>query len=184
MRRKILILLTAAMVIIGVGAAALAQIGGKAMDRGGHGGPGAFGASQGATRMFERLDANSDGVVTLDEVGAMRGGRFDRPDRFDRFDRNGDGTVTKAELEQVLEARLATMRDRILQRFDGNNDGQVTRQEFDARATNRFSRFDQNGDGQVTRQEFDMVRADWRAMRGRMHKMGMHFWGAHDPGKQ
>lgn len=162
MRRKILILLTTGMVIIGVGAAALAE-GGKIRNHGG----GAIGAG-----LFNWLDANTDGVVTQDEVSDMRG------PRFDRFDANGDGTVTKAELEQVLQARLDRMRDRILKRFDANRDGLVTRQEYDAKATHRFTRFDRDNDGRVTRQEFDVVRADWQALRGRMHKMGAQFWKA------
>jgi Ca2+-binding EF-hand superfamily protein len=86
-------------------------------------------AQQRADRMFQRFDANHDGVITRDEAqqaAAQFGGRGERMidrifgtansitlqqfeaqslARFDAMDLNHDGTVTAAERQQAREQR-------------------------------------------------------------------------------
>lgn len=57
-------------------------------------------------RMFARLDADSDGYVTMAEMDAAKGKRGDRGEKmFDRIDTDGDGVLTEAEREAAKEAR-------------------------------------------------------------------------------
>ncbi len=52
-----------------------------------------------ATRMLERLDANSDGQLSAEEFAAMG----QRRSPFDRADTDGDGAVSKAEAEVLMK---------------------------------------------------------------------------------
>lgn len=47
-------------------------------------------------RMLARVDSNSDGVVSFEEMSAARSGRL-----FERADANEDGVITKSEFDQM-----------------------------------------------------------------------------------
>ncbi len=126
---------------------------------GGMGGPG-----HGPMRLMEQLDTNGDGKLTKEEVDGVsqaklaqfdtdkNGGLtlqefqglwldFMRPQMvrgFQRFDADGDGSVTKAELEAPL--------DRMLQHMDANDDGAIGRDEMGPRHHRRGDR-DRGPDG-------------------------------------
>lgn len=67
-----------------------------------------------AARMIERLDANSDGEVSEEELAQHRGKRGQ--DGFSRMDADGDGAVTKAEFEDAKKKRRAFFEKRRNQR--------------------------------------------------------------------
>lgn len=69
-------------------------------------------------RRFDRMDANSDGVITTDEMGDGdgRGARM-----MDRADANNDGRITRAEMQAGTQAMFRIM--------DANGDGKVTEEE-------------------------------------------------------
>lgn len=75
--------------------------------------------------LFERLDANEDGVLSRDEfsTGAMRSARKDgmRDSLFARADGNGDGFLTPDEFPPGPAADM-----------DLDGDGQITRDEIRA----------------------------------------------------
>ncbi len=52
-----------------------------------------------AQKMLERLDANGDGALSVDEMRSNA--RFER--RFERADRDGDGAISKSEFDQARE---------------------------------------------------------------------------------
>ena len=68
------------------------------------------------TQMYDRLDANHDGVVDAAELANARGGRM-----LARFDANGDGRVMREEFTVGLDAQFKAM--------DKNGDGVVTTDE-------------------------------------------------------
>lgn len=78
------------------------------------------------TAMFERLDANDDGVIQASERpqrGERRERRADRPDRPNR-DSYGDGAFSRSE--------FTAMGARMFERLDANSDGRVTQDEAQA----------------------------------------------------
>jgi Ca2+-binding EF-hand superfamily protein len=83
-----------------------------------------------------------------------RGGPGGGDRLFEQFDTNGDGLITQAEIDQVLEDRLAS--------FDADNDGSLNLEEYQAlwldamreRMVDRFQAHDDDGDAVVTVEEF------------------------------
>lgn len=120
-------------------------------------GAGGLGWAQSGDRggkMFDRVDINNDGRITLQEAQAFRNARFQR------MDANNDGQVTQAEMQEARSKRRAQRaersRDRMAKRFektDTNGNGALDRAEFERMAAERFARMDVNGDGAVTRDE-------------------------------
>lgn len=60
-------------------------------------------AERRADRMIERLDANSDGKLSAEEMAARGEGR--RGNIFERLDADSSGTISKAEFEQAKTLR-------------------------------------------------------------------------------
>lgn len=92
--------------------------------------------------MFQRLDANNDGVISTaersqrperGERAERRGERGDRPDRPNP-DTDGNGTFSRAE--------FTAMGAHFFERMDANNDGRVTQEE--AQAARGHRRGDRN----------------------------------------
>jgi len=107
-------------------------------------------------RLFQRMDANGDGVVTPDEAQAFE------QRLFARLDANHDGVLTLDEFtarragRQTANAepqRGATFRSRRFAAMDTNGDGRVTADEFAAAFNKRLSAMDANGDGRITLDE-------------------------------
>lgn len=115
-----------------------------------------------AESMFDRLDANRDGIVTRDEVEAARGRVFDR------LDADHDGAASAAEIEAAREAarkrgmkrlsRVADLRANMAspsERFEAmdlDKDGKLSRQEF-VGASPWFDRISKNG-GSLSKADF------------------------------
>lgn len=87
--------------------------------------------------MFERLDANSNGVIEASERaqrperGAQDGERHQRADRPNP-DTDGNGTFSRAE--------FTTMGAGMFERLDANSDGRVTQEEAQAARGHRRGR--------------------------------------------
>ncbi len=109
---------------------------------------------------FAQIDENKDGVIDRTELQAQAGGVFDA------MDADSSGAITLEEYKAVRmgpqrgwnPARQAMMQNRKIARFapmDANRDGSVTRAEFVAyHGDVMFARMDRNGDGRVTPLEF------------------------------
>ena len=102
--------------------------------------------------MMEQWDTNEDGQLTKEE--------FKGPDEmFERLDADGDGVITKAEVEAVRAQRgqrggdPAQRWQHMLERVDANNDGQISKDEFQGE-DEVFDRLDGNGDGTLSQEEF------------------------------
>jgi Ca2+-binding EF-hand superfamily protein len=78
-------------------------------------------------QMFERLDDNSDGVISANE----------RPQRGERGERGGEQRAERPDRPH----------------FDSDNNGTLSRAEFTAMGAGMFERLDANDDGRVTQEE-------------------------------
>ena len=73
------------------------------------------------SKMFAKLDENSDGKIASDEMPQRHWARFGGQ-MFDRMDADHDGNVTKAEFQAAGE--------KMFQRMDKNNDGIIEKDEM------------------------------------------------------
>jgi len=96
--------------------------------------------ANGSARFFEKYDKNKDGKIDAAEFGNER--------RFAAMDGDGDGALTKAEVEQAFDKRDREEKMSFVDRFDLDRDGKVTREEFKGPAK-YFDRLDKNGDGVI-----------------------------------
>lgn len=104
---------------------------------------------------FDQMDANGDGVLTKEEVEHFQA------ERFQRMDTDGDGVLSVEELYNGLQRERA---ERLHQWMDRDGDGQVSREEFNAMRMKMFSRMDKNNDGTIKKED----------LRRHGHKRGKH----------
>ena len=95
-------------------------------------------------RSFARLDADSDGKVTMNELKPKA------VKRFLRLDDDQNGTVTTAEIDTWLKKGIERRKERMLGRLDQNKDGSVTGDEVDAYIDALFNGADGDKDGGLT----------------------------------
>lgn len=95
-----------------------------------------------AKKRFARMDDNSDGIITADEIGHGKKGKGDR--HANKF------------------ARMLSL-------IDGNGDEAVSEQEFVDYAVARFNAIDTDGNGEISDEEGDnakdVIRAEWQKER-------------------
>lgn len=143
---KRILILTAAMSALTIGAVSYAAEGGKHS---------AEHRAERLDRMFEKLDANGDGAIDKAEVEAGRTARFSAADA------NSDGVLTTDELSAAAAKRAEKHIERMMSRLDKDGDGSLSDAEYAAagdgrdskRGAKMFKRFDADGDGRVTRAE-------------------------------
>ena len=129
--------------------------------------------------MFNQIDANSDGAITLEELTAHRDARFAKADAngdgflspdemrggdlaqrmLKRYDLDRNGSLDEAELQAAGAERKMRRATRMLERADTNGDGKLSLEEASARRdpSRMFNRADANGDGTLTKEEFAEV---------------------------
>lgn len=106
---------------------------------------------------FEELDSDGDGKLTKGEMEAHMQARFSGADT------DGDGALSREELLARVNERQAKRAekyvDHMLERHDSNGDGALTMDEMKARHQGKmFARMDADQDGAVTKEEFDAMR--------------------------
>ncbi|MEX0978051.1 MAG: hypothetical protein WDZ48_04330, partial [Pirellulales bacterium] len=122
-------------------------------------------------KLFERLDANGDGKVVLDEVPEKRREMFQK--LIARVDKDGDGAVTREEFAKAPpppggDAGKPGKRPEsgrgpaeLFKRMDRNADGKVTADEVPeerrAMVAKMIERGDKDGDQALSLEEFSKV---------------------------
>ena len=112
---------------------------------------------------FALFDSNEDGAITGIEIGngmaALQQARLS--DRFAALDSDGDGVISEAEFVAAPRARSDARPNRggtMIERLDTDGDGAVSLAEFNAATTWMFDRFDYDGDGTITLGELPVGR--------------------------
>lgn len=154
MRTSTKVMLTVGAIALGtttmVGAS-LADGKGRGYHAGGHHGGGWGGPRGGRTerveRMFERFDANQDGVITQAEIDEVRSSRLAA------FDADGDGSLTLEEYQVLWMDAMRPRMVRAFQRLDTDGDAIVTVEEFVEPYGRLVRRLDRNDDGEITQDD-------------------------------
>ena len=114
---------------------------------------------------LEAIDTDGDGNVTRAEVDAHRA------ETFARADADGDGAVSFTEMESFRESERARHRaERAQRRFemmDADGDGVIGPDEFGGRADKMFEKADADGDGVLTEDERAAMRDRMSEYRGK-----------------
>ncbi len=115
----------------------------------------AKGMKHGPRMNFEEVDANSDGLVTKEEMSAYAKGRFVAADL------NSDGLLSLDELQahrvQEMTKRAEKHAARMMEHLDADNDGALSMAELEKkkdRMDHMFSRLDADEDGAISADEF------------------------------
>ncbi|MEM9523725.1 MAG: calcium-binding protein [Pseudomonadota bacterium] len=106
---------------------------------------------------FEALDTDGDGRITRAEMEARTASRFAA------LDTDNSGTLSAQEVKAQAETRISDRAARMIERRDTDGDGALSLEELskDARSDRMFARLDTNDDGAVSRAEFDAAKGKW-----------------------
>ncbi len=101
-----------------------------------------------AEQRFEKADTDASGDLTFDEFSAAF------QERIGGADANSDGVMTVEEIADEIQRRRAErMARRIIERFDADGDGQLTTAEIESRQKKMFALLDGNDDGKLEMDE-------------------------------
>lgn len=123
--------------------------------------------------MFEQIDANGDGKITKEEIDAFRQARFDASDA------DGDGKLSAEEMMAARDARRMERFKSMVGTLDKDGDGLLSAEELAAGAERRgpqtmLDRFDKDGDGALTLEEIQQARAGFGGEGGMRFGKGHH----------
>ncbi len=122
----------------------------------------AMGPRGGAPASFEELDADGNGEVTKAELEAHRASRFSDADT------DGDGKLSVEEMQAAAQKKVNDRVAKMFERRDANKDGFLSEDEMPKprRADKMFDRVDADGNGTISEQEY----ADARERMGKHRK--------------
>ncbi len=99
--------------------------------------------------LFNKFDANEDGVITKKEYMEFI------DERFDKMDTDANGTITKEDLyDSRFYTFLPELAEAVFRDSDLNGSDTITREEMLKAEDARFDMMDINRDGKLTKQEF------------------------------
>lgn len=122
-----------------------------------------MGGGHGPQIDFETLDSDGNGEVTKAEMQAQAAARFSGADT------DGDGKLSTEELTAASQARISERVAQMLGRFDEDGDGALSMAEMPKPRRNldrMFDVIDADDSGAISKAEFDEARA-WMGERHR-----------------
>lgn len=142
-------------------------------EMGPYGGEGHGGHGPKLLEMFDAIDADQDGKLSLAELEAHRAAEFSAADT------NGDGALDAGELSARmlarLEGRLAERTQHMLDNKDNDGNGALSLAEMgNGPGADHFARIDTDNDGAISKEEAEAA-MQHRKKRG-------HGWGMDDAG--
>lgn len=104
-----------------------------------------------ATSVEASEGANQENRFKRDPIDLAQ---FSKLDSLKSADANGDGTLSREEIEDyALKQIVKRMADRMERRLDVNGDGTVTIAEIERQKEKEFAALDRNEDGKLDRSE-------------------------------
>ncbi len=100
-----------------------------------------------STKVFGKLDADSDGKITPVEIKPKA------EKRLLRIDADKNSEISVAEIDAFLQKRLEQRRNRMLGLLDGDKNGVITVAELDKLVDAMFNDADTDNDGGVSLEE-------------------------------
>lgn len=127
--------------VLGIAIATAFTLPALADDRGGRG------------MQFETFDADSNGLITAEEMAAHQKGRFDA------IDADSNGQLSAAEITAHTESENSMRKERraarMVEHLDTDGNGAVSLEEMSVRGpVTMFERVDVNKDGSIDAEEF------------------------------
>ncbi|GAA5541074.1 MULTISPECIES: EF-hand domain-containing protein [Brucella/Ochrobactrum group] len=106
--------------------------------------------------------------------------KFSRMEELKAADTNGDGTLSRDEIEALALKRFVKREaDRLERRLDVKGDGNITLTAIENQRKKEFAALDRNEDGKLDRSEMRAAHMDRRGKgpHGGRHGMGQHHKG-------
>jgi Ca2+-binding EF-hand superfamily protein len=130
---------------------------------------------RGHNKFMEYFDSNQDNMVTMSELNEAS------KQRYAKMDADSNGVVSLEEFQAYLGDRKAQWREQRFTEMDSNADGQVSKEEYilykQQRAEQRYQEMDADSNGVVSKEEYLNRKRDYRGgnHHGKMH--GKHHGG-------
>lgn len=142
--------------LITLSASALLALGAHA-DESAQKGQGKNGQGKGPDKVFQKLDADKNGTLSLTEVGQ----RKRLVENFAKIDADGNGELTQDETKAHHEARMSKKGEKKgqgkggMNKLDTDQSGGISQAEAEKapRLAQAFSKIDANGDGELSPEE-------------------------------
>ena len=116
--------------------------------------PRMVGQARGGSSLLKLFDADKDGKITQQEW----------VDAFKKIDSDGNGVITKEELESFRQKTQEETRKKMFEKMDADGSGTISKEEFPG-PDNRFDKIDANSDGQITPEELKEAAEKMRKIR-------------------
>jgi Ca2+-binding EF-hand superfamily protein len=104
---------------------------------------------------FEELDTDGNGEITKAEMEAHKASRFATADS------NGDGKLSAEEMAAQARKRATKRVGKMISRLDKDGDGMLSQEEManrGGRHGDMFVRVDSDGNGAISKEEFEQAR--------------------------